>query len=131
MRKKTTRARGRRTPIVVKRLDRPEDERRFEKGVFRTVGVGGMEIGRAEYEPGWRWSTHVGPVAGTASCQVEHVGIVLAGRAAVKMDDGEEIVLAPGDVFYVPPGHDSWVVGDERYVSLHLQGAARYAARRR
>ena len=65
----------------------------------------------------------VAPIVGTRSCQVEHVGLVLSGRAAVRMDDGEERVLLPGDVFYVPPGHDSWVVGDEPYVSLHLQGA--------
>jgi mannose-6-phosphate isomerase-like protein (cupin superfamily) len=116
-------------PIVVKRLDHPDEERRFEKGLFRLVTIGGAEIGRAEYQPGWRWSTHVGPLAGTPSCQVEHVGLVLAGRAAVKMDGGEELVLGPGDVFYVPPGHDSWVVGNEPYVSLHLQGASAYAAR--
>jgi quercetin dioxygenase-like cupin family protein len=115
-------------PIEVKRLDGPDEERRFEKGLFRLVSVGGAEIGRAEYQPGWRWSEHVGPTAGTASCEVEHVGLVISGRAAVKMDDGEQRVLGPGDVFYVPPGHDSWVVGDEPYVSLHLQGAAAYAA---
>jgi quercetin dioxygenase-like cupin family protein len=119
-------ARGK--PIEVKRLDGPDEERRFEKGLFRLVSVGGAEIGRAEYQPGWRWSVHVGPTAGTASCEVEHVGLVISGRAAVKMDDGEERVLGPGDVFHVPPGHDSWVVGDEPYVSLHLQGAAAYAA---
>jgi quercetin dioxygenase-like cupin family protein len=120
-----------RKPIVVKRLDRPDEERSFEKGRFSLVQVGGIEIGRAEYQPGWRWSRHVSPVAGTPTCQVEHVGLVLSGRAAVKMDDGEERVLEPGDVFYVPPGHDSWVVGDEPYVSLHLQGASDYAARHR
>jgi quercetin dioxygenase-like cupin family protein len=114
--------------VVIKRLDHPDEERRFEKGLFQLVSVRGAEIGRAEYEPGWRWSTHVGPTAGTESCEVEHVGLVVSGRVAVKMDDGAEYVLAPGDVFYVPPGHDSWVVGNERYVSLHLQGAATYAA---
>ena len=119
-----------RKPMVVKSLDRAADEERvFEKGLLRLVRVAGVEVGRAEYEPGWRWSTHVGPLAGTASCEVEHVGVVLRGRVAVKMDDGEEIVLAPGDVFYVPAGHDSWVVGDEPYVSLHLQGAGAYATR--
>jgi mannose-6-phosphate isomerase-like protein (cupin superfamily) len=119
---------GRRPPIVVKKLDRPDEKRTFEKGLFQTVKVGGIEVGRAAYLPGWRWSTHVGPLAGTPSCQVEHVGVVLAGRVAVKMDDGEEIVLGPGEVFYVPPGHDSWVVGDEPYVSIHMHGATSYAA---
>jgi quercetin dioxygenase-like cupin family protein len=120
--------RATRKTVVIKRLDHPDEERRFEKGLFQLVSVGGAEIGRAEYQPGWRWSTHVGPTAGTASCEVEHVGLVLAGRVAVKMDDGEEWILGPGDVFYVPPGHDSWVVGHEPYVSLHLQGAGSYAA---
>jgi hypothetical protein len=121
--------RGTREPIVVKRLDGPDEERRFEKGLFRLVTVGGAEIGRAEYQPGWKWSTHVGPTAGTPSCEVEHVGLVISGRVAVKMDDGAERVLGPGDVFYVPPGHDSWVVGSEPYVSLHLKGAGSYATR--
>jgi mannose-6-phosphate isomerase-like protein (cupin superfamily) len=85
-------------------------------------------VGRATYEPGWRWSEHVGPTAGTKSCEVEHVGLVVSGRAAVRMDDGTELVLEPGDLFYVPPRHDSWVVGDEPYVSLHFLGADRYAA---
>jgi quercetin dioxygenase-like cupin family protein len=120
-------AKTHRPAIVVKRLDRPDEERTFEKGLFQTVTLGGMEVGRAAYEPGWRWSTHVGPLAGTASCEVEHVGLVLAGRVAVKMDDGEERIFGPGDAFYVPPGHDSWVVGDEPYVSLHFLGAEDYA----
>ena len=118
-----------RKAIVVKSLEGADEERSFEKGRLRLVRVEGVELGRAEYEPGWRWSTHVGPIAGTASCEVEHVGVVLRGRVAVKMDDGEEVILAPGDVFYVPPGHDSWVVGEEPYVSLHLTGAGAYAKR--
>jgi hypothetical protein len=122
---------AKRASIVVKRLDRPDEARAFDKGGFCLVTVGGSEIGRAEYRPGWRWSVDVAPIAGTPTCQVEHVGLVLSGRAAVRMDDGEERVLGPGDVFYVPPGHDSWVVGDEPYVSLHLQGAGAYAARHR
>ena len=79
------------------------------------------------YEPGWRWSEHVGPVAGTALCEVDHVGLVLGGKAAVRMADGAERLLGPGDFFAIPPGHDSWVVGDETYVSLHLSGAGSYA----
>jgi hypothetical protein len=98
-------AASRAPPIVVKRLDHPDEERRFEKGSSGLVTLGGMELGAREYQPGWHWSKHVGPIAGTKSCAVEHVGLVLSGRAAVKMDDGEEMVLGPGDVFYVPPGH--------------------------
>lgn len=86
-----------------------------------------MELGRARYEPGWKWSEHVAPLAGTGSCQVEHVGMVMSGRVMVAMDDGLRIELGPGDLFYIPPGHDSWVVGDEPYVAIHLLGADDYA----
>ncbi|MBI3411499.1 MAG: cupin domain-containing protein [Planctomycetes bacterium] len=113
--------------IVLKRFECPDEVRQFDKGKFETVRLGAVTIGRATYEPGWKWSEHVKPSAGTASCQVEHVGLVLAGWAKVLMDDGAEIDLRPGDLFYVAPGHDSWVVGDEPYVSLHFLGAEQYA----
>jgi quercetin dioxygenase-like cupin family protein len=114
--------------LQIRRFDQPDERRSFEKGTFQLVTAGGMTLGRASYEPGWRWSEHVGPTVGAELCDVEHVGIVLSGRAAVKMADGTELILEPGDVFAVPPGHDSWVVGEEPYVSLHLLGAAGYAA---
>lgn len=110
-------------------LEEPTETRCFEKGRFDVYGVGPAIIGRATYEPGWRWSEHVAPVAGTDSCQVEHVGLVLSGKAVARMEDGTERVLKPGDLFYVPPGHDSWVVGDEAYVSLHILGSEDYATR--
>ena len=109
-------------------LDAPTEVREFEKGRFEVYAVGPMTLGRATYEPGWRWSEHVGPATGEASCPVEHVGLVVSGRAAVRMHDGTERVMEPGELFYVPPGHDSWVVGDEPYVSLHIMGSEDYAA---
>ena len=109
-------------------LDDPTEVRRFEKGRFELYKVGPATIGRATYEPGWKWSEHVGAAAGESSCQVEHVGLVLRGQAVAKMDDGEEVVMKEGDFFYVPPGHDSWVVGDEEYVSLHILGSEDYAS---
>jgi hypothetical protein len=108
-------------------LDAPTEVRTFEKGKFELYRVGPMTLGRATYEPGWRWSTHVGANTGESSCQVEHVGLVLSGQAVAKMDDGREVVMKPGDFFYVSPGHDSWVVGDEPYVSLHILGSEGYA----
>ncbi|HEX2468139.1 MAG TPA: cupin domain-containing protein [Solirubrobacterales bacterium] len=81
----------------------------------------------ATYEPGWRWTEHVGRPAGETLCQVEHLGFVVSGSAAVQMGDGTELVMRAGDFFAIPPGHDSWVTGDERYVSLHLLGAGDYA----
>ena len=109
-------------------LDRPSETREFEKGRFEVYSVGPLTLGRATYEPGWKWSEHVGAATGERLCQVEHVGLVLSGAAAVLMSDGSERVMREGEFFYVPPGHDSWVVGDEPYVSLHIMGSESYAA---
>lgn len=109
-------------------FDHPTEVRTFEKGKFELFRVGPTALGRASYQPGWRWSEHVGAATGASSCQVEHVGLVLSGQAAAKMDDGREVVMRAGDFFYVPPGHDSWVVGDEPYVSLHILGSEGYAS---
>ena len=110
-----------------RRFEEPDETRVFEKGTFEVVTIGGMTLGRARYEPGWKWSEHIGPTVGTTSCQVEHLGLVVSGRAMAAMDDGREFVMEPGHLFAIPPGHDSWVVGDERYVSIHFLGAADYA----
>jgi quercetin dioxygenase-like cupin family protein len=112
--------------LLLRRFDTPDEVRTFPRGRFEIVRIGGMTLGRALYEPGWRWSEHIAPTAGTASRPVEHVGLVISGRCAVRTDDGTERVLAPGDLFHIAPGHDSWVVGDEPYVSLHFLGAERY-----
>ncbi len=114
--------------VILKRFDDPDEVRHFENGKFELVRIGGMTIGRATYEPGWKWSAHVGRSLGKKSCDVEHVGLVLSGRATAAMDDGRVIEMKAGDIFYIAPGHDSWVVGDEPYVSLHLMGASDYAA---
>jgi hypothetical protein len=113
--------------VEIHRFEEAEETRRFELGSFELVQVGGMTLGRASYEPGWVWSEHVGAATGESLCQVEHVGVVLSGTTGVRMADGAEYRLAAGDVFHVAPGHDSWVVGDEPYVSLHLLGASDYA----
>ncbi|MDX1534885.1 MAG: cupin domain-containing protein [Thermoplasmata archaeon] len=113
--------------FVIRRFEEPDEGRRFRKGRFDVIRLGGLTLGRASYAPGWRWSTDVGPRTGSESCPVEHVGLVLQGRAHVVMDDGAEIDLAPGDAFHILPGHDSWVVGEDPYVSLHFLGAETYA----
>lgn len=116
------------TAVTIRRFSVPDEERSFEKGRFELLRLSGVTVGRATYAPGWRWSDHVGALLGERRCMVEHVGMVLSGRAAVAMDDGSVIEVAAGDVFHIPPGHDSWVVGDEPYVSLHFLGAQEYAA---
>jgi len=113
--------------VVLKRFENPDEVRLFEKGKFEIVTIGGMTIGKATYEPGWKWSQHVSPTAGTPFCTVEHVGIVMSGTATAAIRDGEVHTLGPGTIFYVPPvEHDSWVIGDEPYVSLHFLGADQY-----
>jgi hypothetical protein len=113
--------------VILKRFENPDEVRVFEKGKFEIVNIGGMTIGRATYEPGWKWSEHVGSVLGVSSCSVEHVGMVVSGSATAAMDDGRVIEMHAGELFYIPPGHDSWVVGSEPYVSLHFMGAGDYA----
>ena len=103
-------------------LDQPDVTRQFPLGLGEITRLGSLAIGRAVLEPGWRWSTHMAPVMGRPSCPVHHLQILLAGRFAVRMDDGEEVHLAPNDVFEVPPGHDAWVIGDEAVVVLDMAG---------
>ncbi len=112
--------------IQIVRTDRPHEIREFPLGRLELYRIGGLELGRAVYEPGWRWSEHVRPTAGTELCEVSHVGLVLAGTAGVIMRDGQQYALRPGDFFAIPAGHDSWVIGDKQYVSLHLAGADTY-----
>ncbi len=113
---------------ILKRFDSPDEITHFEKGTFETITLGGMTIGRATYEPGWKWSEHVGRELGEDYCTVEHVGMVLSGCATAAFADGSVTEMRAGDLFYVPPDpHDSWVVGDEPYVSLHFLGAGEYA----
>ena len=114
--------------VILKRFDDPDEVRVFEKGRFETVTLGGMTIGRATYQPGWKWSEDVGKEIGEDFCTVEHVGMVVSGCATAAFADGRVTEMSPGDVFYVPSEpHDSWVVGDEPYVSLHFLGATHYA----
>jgi quercetin dioxygenase-like cupin family protein len=115
------------TEVVLKRFELPDEVRTFSKGKFELVHLGGMTIGRATCEPGWRWSEHVGKALGQKECMVEHVGMVVSGRATAAMSDGNVIELSAGHLFHIPPGHDSWVVGDEPYVSFHFFGASEYA----
>lgn len=116
--------------LEVQNLASPTEVREFEKGRFEMISAGGVAVGRATYEPGWRWSEHVGAERGEKSCQVAHVVLVLSGRMKVAMDDGRELEVGAGDLCAIPPGHDAWVVGDEPYVSLHFHGVQEYAERR-
>ena len=114
--------------VVLKRFENPDEVTHFDKGRFEVVEVGGLTIGRATYAPGWKWSVDVGAELGQALCPVEHVGLVVSGTATAAFGDGRIYELTPGTLFHIPADpHDSWVVGDEPYVSLHFVGAEKYA----
>jgi quercetin dioxygenase-like cupin family protein len=112
---------------VKKNLGTPDETRNFPNGALDVVKVGDLVFGKATFAPGWRWSEHVKPAAGTESCMVNHNGFVVSGRMHIRMDDGSEVEVGPGDVFVCPPGHDAWVVGDEPCVAFDFSGAETYA----
>jgi quercetin dioxygenase-like cupin family protein len=118
--------------LIRKSLDSPEETRPFKDGMgkLELVNLGSGPVGRATFEPGWRWSDHVKPIAGTESCQAAHMGYFVSGRMKVVMDDGEEMEYGPGDFAVMDPGHDAWTVGDEPCVVIDWQGFADYAKAR-
>jgi hypothetical protein len=116
--------------VEVKNFDSPDEVRPFEgKGQAEVLNIGGKVVGKATFEPGWKWSDNVKPIAGTDSCQVSHLGYVLSGRMRVYMDDGSEAEFGPGDVMAIPPGHDAETLGDEACVSLDFGEFGDYAKR--
>jgi hypothetical protein len=115
------------TSLVAKGFAEPDEVREFPRGRIALVDLGGVLAGRGEFQPGWRWSEHVKPIAGTPSCQAAHTGYVLSGRMRVVTDDGVEGEAGPGDAFHIAPGHDAWIVGDETCVFLDFTGMRGYA----
>jgi hypothetical protein len=116
--------------MEVKNFDSPDETRPFEgNGQAEVLQIGGHTVGRATFEPGWRWSQNVKPIAQTDSCEVSHLGYVVSGRMRIFMDDGTEGEVGPGDVFAVPPGHDAETVGDEPCVALDFGEFGDYAKR--
>lgn len=113
--------------LEVKNLGKPDEVRTFEKGKVELVNIAGRTVGRATFQPGWKWSTCVGPIAKTRFCEAAHFGVQLYGKMRVRMQDGSETLLQAGDVLNIPPGHDAWVEGDETVVALDVQGLAEYA----
>jgi uncharacterized cupin superfamily protein len=115
--------------IESKTFNTPDEVRRFEKGKVEIVNIGGSAVARATFEPGWKWSTCVKPIAKTDSCTAAHFGYQLSGTLVTRMDDGAESTSRAGDVLSIPPGHDAWVSGNENVVVLDFQGMANYAKR--
>ena len=106
---------------ILKAFGSPDEIREFPLGRFEIVHLSGVSFGRAKYQPGWKWSVHNAPSVGTALCHAPHTGVVLSGRAVVAYEDGRLVNLVPEQAFQISSvPHDSWVVGDQPYVSLHL-----------
>ena len=110
-------------------LNHPDETRAFEKGQLDLISIGGGQVGRLTLEPGWRWSEHVKPLAGTEWCEAPHFQYHVAGKLHIVMSDGTEFDAVPGDVTLLPSGHDAWVVGDEPVVVVDWHGASHYAER--
>jgi hypothetical protein len=112
----------------VKNAASPDERREFPHGHLDLISLTGLTFGIATFEPGWRWSESVGPLAGTGTCQVHHNGYCVSGRMRVRMDDGPEADIGPGDVFVIPAGHDAWITGTEPFVAHDFAGGmAEYA----
>ena len=113
--------------MEVKHLNSPDEVRKFENGKIELVKMGGGAIGRAKFEPGWRWSKHVKPIAKTDSCEAPHFQYHVSGVLHIVMNDGTAKDVGPGEISLVPPGHDAWVVGNEPVVVVDFQGLTDYA----
>lgn len=114
-------------PTEHKSYEQPDDVRHFPHGKAEVVCIAGTEVGRLTFEPGWRWSNDIKPIAGTESCEAPHFQYHVSGRLAIRMDDGTEFIAGPGDITCLPRGHDAWVVGDEPAVVVDWFGATDYA----
>lgn len=110
-----------------KNLSQPDETRPFPKGRVEIVKIGGASMGRGNFEPGWKWSECVKPIAQTDSCQAPHLAYVISGRMKAVMDGGQEIEYGPGDAMALPPGHDAWVIGTEECVLIDFGGYEDYA----
>jgi len=113
--------------IEVKSFNYPDEKRTFPNGLLELVNIGGSMIGRATFQPGWKWSESVKPIAKTKSCEAAHFQYHVSGVLKVVMDDGTEMELKAGDISLLPLGHDAWVVGNEPVVVVDFQGMIDYA----
>ena len=113
--------------VQVRSLDQPDETRSFPNGVVEMVTIADTMLGRARFQPGWRWSNDVKPIAETESCEAPHFQYHVSGQLAIRMDDGSEFVAQAGDITSLPSGHDAWVVGDEPVVVVDWYGASSYA----
>lgn len=108
-------------------FSKPEEVREFPNGKLELVNIGGVIVGRAIFQPGWRWSTSIQPIAKTKSCEAPHFQYHVAGVMKIQMDDGTQLECHPGDISLLPSGHDAWVIGDEPAIVVDFQGMYDFA----
>jgi hypothetical protein len=114
-----------------KNLDSPDETLNFEKEKIQIVNLGSFSIAKVTLEPGWSWEKYIKPRVNTKSCKVAHTSLIISGRARTVMDDGTTVESGPGDVGIIPPGHNTWVVGEEPCVIIDFSGIEEYIGRRR
>lgn len=119
------------TSLELLEFSHPHERREFPNGRVELITLNGVTFGKATFEPGWRWSAHVKPLAGTESCQSPHLGIQLSGTMRIRMDDGTERDIVAGQVVNIPPGHDGWVVGNEPVVFIDVTGMENYGKQKK
>jgi quercetin dioxygenase-like cupin family protein len=120
------------TPVAVSSFERksheaPDERRTPPKTQVDIVRLEGFTLGRFTFQPGWRWSENVKPIVGTESCQLSHVGYAVSGRITIRLPDGREETIGPGESYTIPPGHDGWVEGNEPFVGIELMSAEQFA----
>lgn len=113
--------------VHTRTFDSPDETRSPDRTTVEIIKLEGTTVGRYTFQPGWRWSECIKPVAQTETCQADHIGYALEGRLHVRHEDGSEVEIGAGDVYHIHPGHDAWVDGDQRFVAVEFQGAADYA----
>ena len=113
--------------VIIKNFAKPDEVRTFEKGKIELVKVNGTVMGKATLQPGWKWSTHVKPIAKTALCDAPHFQYIVSGQMTLKTESGEEYTVKAGDILKIGAGHDAWVVGNEPMIAVDFQGLADYA----
>lgn len=113
--------------LKVKKFGKPDELRKFDRGKLSLLNFRSTTVGRAVLEPGWKWSKHVKPISKAKSCEAPHFQYHVSGVLHIRMDDGTEADVGPGEISWVPPGHDAWVVGVEPVILIDFQGMVDYA----
>jgi mannose-6-phosphate isomerase-like protein (cupin superfamily) len=107
----------------VKNVSATAEVKKFPNGQIELVNIAGGTVGRFSMQKGWKWSNDIKPFVKTEWCEAQHLQYVMSGRMHVRMKDGTEFEVGPGDVASVSPGHDAWVASEDPLVGIEFVGA--------